>query len=91
MNERIKTTFWLIAYTFTAGLLITLFTVIEDFYRYLFSLLALYIGIRFFRRFETLGFRITFFVLSVVFFLIFSVFYSMIIFIRDTPEALTGA
>lgn len=91
MNERVKTTFWLIAYTFAAGLLIALFTVIEDFYRYLFSLLALYIGIRFFRRFETLGYRITFFVLSIVFFLIFSVFYSMFIYIRDNPDALTGA
>ncbi|CAM4284835.1 hypothetical protein FHS16_002257 [Paenibacillus endophyticus] len=91
MNEKVKTTFWLIAYTFTAGLLITLFTVIEDFYRYLFSLLALYIGIRFFRRFETLGYRITFFVLSIVFFLIFAVFYSMFIYIKDNPDALTGA
>ncbi|MEV5024873.1 hypothetical protein [Paenibacillus sp. LPE1-1-1.1] len=91
MNERLKTTFWLLAYTFSAGLMLTIFSLIEDFYRYLFSLLALYIGIRFFRRFETLGFRITFFVLSIVFYLLIAVIVSAFIFLRDHPDTIMGA
>lgn len=91
MNERLKTTFWLLGYTFLAGLMLTVFSLIEDFYRYLFSLLALYIGIRFFRRFETLGLRITFFVLSIIFYLLLAIVVSAFIFLRDHTDTITGA
>lgn len=85
MNEKLKTTFWVVGYTFLAGLMLALFTQIEEMYRYLFSLLALYLGIRFFRRYETLGLRITFFVLGVVFFLLITVIIAAIIYIKDHP------
>ncbi|MGO4183392.1 hypothetical protein AB4Z45_24835 [Paenibacillus sp. MCAF9] len=91
MNERLKTTLWLLMYTFLAGLLLALFSMISDFYRYLFSLLALYVGIRFFRRFEKLGIRIAFFALSIVFYLLIAVVGAAIIYIRDNPMPITGA
>ncbi|WP_175598140.1 hypothetical protein [Paenibacillus luteus] len=85
-----KTTLWLLGYSFVTGGLLTAFSLIEGFYRYLFSLLALYIGIRFFRRFETLGLRITFFVVSIVFYLLIAVIVSAVIYIRDNPDAISG-
>lgn len=90
MNDRLKTTFWLLLYSFGAGLMLACFSMISDFYRYLFSLLALYIGIRFFRRFETLGMRITFFVVSIVFYLFIAVVSAAVIYIRDNPMPITG-
>jgi hypothetical protein len=83
MNEKLKTTFWLIGYTFLAGLMLALFSMLTEVYRYLFSLLALYIGIRFFRRFETIGLRITFFVLAIVFYLLIAVVAAAFIFLKD--------
>ncbi|KRE39779.1 hypothetical protein [Paenibacillus sp. Soil522] len=90
MNERLKTTFWLLGYTVLAGLMLAIFSMITEFYRYLFSLLALYIGIRFFRRFETLGLRITFFVLSIVFYLLITVIVAAVIYIRGNLDTITG-
>ncbi|OBZ16801.1 MULTISPECIES: hypothetical protein [Bacillales] len=83
MNEKLKTTFWLIGYTFLAGLMLALFSMLTEVYRYLFSLLALYIGIRFFRRFETVGLRIAFFVLAIVFYLLIAVVAAAFVFLRD--------
>lgn len=91
MNERLKTTFWLLCYTVLAGLMLAAFSMITEFYRYLFSLLALYIGIRFFRRFETLGLRITFFVLSIVFYLLITVIVAAVIYFRDNLDTIMGA
>lgn len=91
MNERLKTAFWLIGYSFVAGLLLAIFAQIEDFIRYLFSLLALYIGIRFFRRFETAGLRIAFFVLAIIVYLLASVIIEAVAYLRDNPQTLTGA
>ncbi|WP_169083144.1 hypothetical protein [Paenibacillus sp. PL91] len=83
MNEKLKTTFWLLGYTFLAGLMLAIFSMLTEIYRYLFSLLALYIGIRFFRRFETVGLRITFFVLAIIFYLLIAVVVAAFIFLRD--------
>ncbi|OMF37513.1 hypothetical protein BK133_05515 [Paenibacillus sp. FSL H8-0548] len=90
MNERLKTTFWLLGYAFLTGLMLTVFSLIEEFYRYLFSLLALYLGIRFFRRFETLGLRIGYFVLSVIFYLLIAVIVSMFIYVKQYSDTLPG-
>jgi hypothetical protein len=85
MNEKLKTTFWLLGYTFLAGLMLALFSMLTEIYRYLFSLLALYIGIRFFRRYETIGLRITFFVLAIIFYLLIAVVVAAFVFLRDNP------
>ncbi|WP_138751673.1 hypothetical protein [Paenibacillus sinopodophylli] len=91
MNERLKTAFWLLFYSSAAGLMLTVFSLIEDLFRYLFALLALYIGILFFRKFEKLSLRITFFVLAIIIYLLFAVIASAFIFLRDNPDVLTGA
>jgi hypothetical protein len=85
MNEKLKTTFWLLGYTFLAGLMLALFSMLTEIYRYLFSLLALYIGIRFYRRYETIGLRITFFVLAIIFYLLIAVVVAAFVFLRDNP------
>ncbi|MFD0697158.1 hypothetical protein ACFQZT_24090 [Paenibacillus sp. GCM10027628] len=63
---------WLLIYSLICGVLLTLYTNIHDMSKFLFSLGALYAGIRFFRRFEQIGLRIWFIVLSVVLYFIFS-------------------
>ncbi|MOA36823.1 hypothetical protein D3C78_1583690 [compost metagenome] len=90
MNERLKTTLWVIGYTFLAGLLLAVFSVLGGVIKYVFSLLALYIGIRYFRRFETLGLRITFFVLAIFFFLLIAVIIAAINFVRENPLPIAG-
>ncbi|WP_424765851.1 hypothetical protein [Paenibacillus sp. sgz302251] len=85
MNERLKTTLWLLGYTFLAGAMLAMFSLIEGMIKYLFSLLALYIGIRFFRRFDTLGIRISFFVLGIVFYLLIALTIAAVLYIRDNP------
>lgn len=90
MSERLKTTFWLLGYTFLAGLFLTLFAQISEIYRYLFSLSTLYLGIRFFRKYDTLSLRILFFVLTILFYLFTTVITAIVIFIREHPEAISG-
>ncbi|NIK75712.1 putative membrane protein [Paenibacillus castaneae] len=90
MNDRLKTALWVVAYAFVVGLLLTIFAQMTEFYRYLFSLLALYIGIRYFRRFETLGLRITFFALAIVFYLLTTVVMAIFIYVRENPATITG-
>lgn len=85
MNERVKTTLWLIGYTFLAGLLLAIFSMLTEIYKYVFSLLALYIGIRFFRRFESLGLRIAFFALAIFFYLVIAVLVQAVIYLGDNP------
>ncbi|WNR46582.1 hypothetical protein [Paenibacillus roseipurpureus] len=64
---------WLMMYSLLCAVLLTCFSTIHDFIKYVFSLGALYVGMRFFRRFEQIGFRIWFIVISVLFYFIFSV------------------
>ncbi|MDF2838022.1 MAG: hypothetical protein K0Q63_3662, partial [Paenibacillus sp.] len=49
MKDSVRTSFWVILYAFMAGVSLSLFAQIGDFIKYVFSLLAIYIGIRFFR------------------------------------------
>lgn len=65
--------------------MLAIFSMLTEIYKYLFSLLALYIGIRFFRRFESLGLRIAFFVLAVFFYLVITVVVQAVIYLRDNP------
>ena len=85
MNESIKTGFWVLLYSFMAGICLAIFMQLPGFEKYLFSLLTIYIGFRFFRRFETIGKRILFVVLSVVISLITVVSITAYLFIQN-PE-----
>lgn len=90
MNESVKTTFWVLLYAVAAAISLFLFTQIESMVKYLFSLLAIYMGIRFFRKFDTLGLRITFIVLAIVFYFLAAIIYAMYVFVKENPEALTS-
>ncbi len=77
-------------YATAAGLCLAFFTNITDFFRYAFSLLALFIGIRFFKNYDRLAYRIIFIVFAIIFFLLFTVVYAMFIFYKENPELFTN-
>lgn len=85
MKDSVRTSFWVILYAFMAGVSLSLFAQIGDFIKYVFSLLAIYIGIRFFRRFETIGLRVTFIVLSIVFYFLAAICFAMYTYIKENP------
>jgi hypothetical protein len=89
MGEKIKTTLWLLGYALAAGLLLALFSMLASIVKYVFSLLALYVGIRFFRRFDSIGFRIGFFALAIVFYFLIVIITQAVIFLQsNSPAAL---
>jgi hypothetical protein len=63
---------WLLVYCILCGILLTLYSNIHDMSKFIFSLGAIYAGIRFFRRYESKGMRIWFIVLSVILYLVFN-------------------
>ncbi|URN93284.1 MAG: hypothetical protein NAG76_15790 [Candidatus Pristimantibacillus lignocellulolyticus] len=89
MKFNIKTFFWVILYAMMAGGTLVVFTSLNSFVKYLFSLLTVYIGIRFFRRFETIGLRITFVLLSIFMYFLGVIIYTMIL-VYNNPELLSG-
>lgn len=101
MNETMKTAFWVMLYSFLAGIclaifmqfteIMSMFTVAEtgDFAKYIFSLLAIYIGMRYFRRFETISKRVLFVVLA-LFFSFFTIFFITAYRFAKNPELYTG-
>jgi hypothetical protein len=90
MKFNFATAMWVLWYAVLAGASLALFSLIPSLIKYIFSLLTIYIGIRFFRRFETLGLRITFIVLSIVLYFVFVVITTLIQYIIDNPELMTG-
>jgi hypothetical protein len=89
MNEKLANALWVMFYSFLAGISLSLFTQIAGFTKYIFSLLAIYIAIRFFRRFETAGKRVLFVVLSVFFCFIAILSITAYLFARN-PELYSG-
>jgi len=77
-------------YSLLAGISLSLFSSITQIHKYIFSLLALYIGIRFFKNFERLGLRITFFVLAIFFCLIGIFINAIIVAIKENPDLFTN-
>lgn len=63
-------------YALLCGLLLAAFSFIQDFSKYIFSLVALFTGIKFFRTYESVKVRVAFVILSVVLF-----FLTVIIFV----------
>lgn len=89
MSQSFKTTFWVLLFSLLAGLSLALFGHLESFIKYLFSLVALYIGIVFFRRYETTGLRILFVALSLIFYFLTAIVVAMMQYLRDNPDLLT--
>ncbi|MFC6331252.1 hypothetical protein ACFP56_01340 [Paenibacillus septentrionalis] len=91
MKVNASTVFWVLLYAVMAGGSLALFSLITAFVKYLFSLLAIYIGIRFFRRYETIGLRITFIALAIVMYFLIVVIIASIQFIVDNPDLFQAA
>ncbi|MDF2668142.1 MAG: hypothetical protein K0R67_448 [Paenibacillus sp.] len=69
----------LILWSFLAGHLLLIFSWSEfSIFRYIYSLGALFIGIYFFKKFESKWMRINFVLVSIVFYFILTVFYVIV-------------
>jgi len=86
MQESFKKTFWIMLFGLLAGLSLFIFSQIDSLFKYAFSLLALYLGYLFFKKYEQLGLRITFIVVAIVFYLLSSISYAMLEFVKNNPE-----
>lgn len=90
MNERLKNTLWLLAYSLAAGVLLALFAVIGSVIKYLFSILALYLGFRFFRKYDSLAMRIMFILFAIILYFVSTLVFVTINFIMQNPDMMTG-
>jgi len=72
----VRKTFWLLLASFAAGHLLLIFSWHDySIFRYIYSLGALFIGIYYFRYFESKWLRIGFVLMSLVFWLVLTVVY----------------
>jgi len=85
MGERLKNTFIIFLFTFGCGLMLAIFPFIQSPFNLIFSLLAFVIGIFFFKRYSTISLRIMFFILSLVFFVLWTMI--IVIITHPLPEA----
>ncbi|MBH5316751.1 hypothetical protein I6N90_02865 [Paenibacillus sp. GSMTC-2017] len=90
MSDSVKTTLWILLYAMLAGISLALFAEIAQIHKYLFSLLAIYIGIRFFRRFETVGLRATFIVLAIVVYFLTAVCFAVFHYAQNNSDLVTS-
>jgi len=74
-----------IGYSLLCAALLSLFSQIEDLFRYFFSLGALYAGIHFFKRYEALGMRIAFISVTIVLYFIFAFIYAVYVAMQQMP------
>lgn len=74
-----------ILYSLGCGILLVLFTMVESLFRFTFSLLAFLAALRFFSTYETWGSRIAFIIVTIVFYLLFIIIYTMIAYVRGWP------
>ncbi|CAM4252345.1 hypothetical protein [Paenibacillus tarimensis] len=70
-DNKWKNLFWMLGYSTVIGLLLAVFSFIPGLIRFVFSLGALLLGIRFFGKYDSIGLRIGMIVLSVVFIVLF--------------------
>lgn len=80
-------TWTVIGYSVICAALLLLFSQIQDLLKYIFSLGALYLGIHFFKRYETRGMRIAFVVTTIVLYFVFTVCYAVYIFVKHQQGA----
>lgn len=91
MGERLKSGFLIFLYGMACGLLLAIFPLVESPIRFVFSLLALVLGVYSFRRFESVRSRIVFIVLAIFFFFLFSVVFTIISYMQSHPPNLSTA
>ncbi|MCU6708946.1 hypothetical protein M6D81_09460 [Paenibacillus sp. J5C_2022] len=90
MNSSLKTAFWVVLYAFLAGFALALFAQITPIIRYAFSLLALVIGIRFFRLYDTIGLRVAFIVTAIIFYFLVAIAFAIYQYMRENPDMMTS-
>ncbi|PZE22517.1 hypothetical protein CBW46_001660 [Paenibacillus xerothermodurans] len=71
-----------LGYSVMCAVLLVLFSQIQDLFKYVFSIGALYFGVHFFKRHETRGMRIAFVVTTMVLYFMFALIYAVIVAIR---------
>jgi uncharacterized membrane protein YozB (DUF420 family) len=75
----------ILGYSFACAVLLALFSQFTDIIKYVFSLLALFLGIRFFRNYEALKHRVAFIAIAIVLYFIVNVVYVVLAFENGWP------
>ena len=91
MGERFKNGLLILVYSIGAGLMLAIFSMVKGSFNLVFSLLALVIGILFFRKFPAISSRIVFILLAILFFFVTVVVVTTIQFARSNPGASQAA
>jgi len=86
MGERFRKGMLLTVYSMGCGLMLSLFPFIKSGVNLIFSLLALVIGFYFFKNFSSLRSRILFFVIALLFFVVFTIVITMIMYAISHPQ-----
>ncbi|WP_245946553.1 hypothetical protein [Paenibacillus cellulosilyticus] len=85
-----RTVLIVIVFSFVCGLCLSLFASIGGPIKYLFSLLALIVGIKMFGKLDRVGPRIWFVSLSIIWYLVLTVIIAFVMYIQDNPLPATG-
>ncbi|QYR23704.1 hypothetical protein KZ483_12875 [Paenibacillus sp. sptzw28] len=85
MGERLKNGLIILLYSMGAGLMLAIFSSLRGGINIVFSLLALIIGVLFFRKFPKISTRIIFILLAILFFLLIVIIITMIIYLKRHP------
>ncbi|GMK41764.1 hypothetical protein PCCS19_48220 [Paenibacillus sp. CCS19] len=80
-----RTVLIVIVFSFVCGLCLSMFATIPGPIKYLFSLLALLVGIKMFGKLDRVGPRIWFVSLSIVWYLLLTIIIAFVQFARDNP------
>ncbi|MCP3771765.1 hypothetical protein NLX71_00315 [Paenibacillus sp. MZ04-78.2] len=75
------------AFSLLCAALLFVFSIIDGVVKFAFSLGAIYVGIQFFKRYETRGPRIAFVLITILFYFIYSVFYAVYLAIQQQQAA----
>ncbi|WP_308634476.1 hypothetical protein [Paenibacillus silvisoli] len=91
MGETVKKVLWCTLYSLGCGLMLSIFPNVKTGVNFLFSILALVIGIFYFKRAASLRSRIAFVVMTLFFFLLFTVVIAIILYARAHPMTAAAA
>ncbi|MCE5167948.1 hypothetical protein LQV63_01275 [Paenibacillus profundus] len=80
-----RTRLMLVLYSFVCGSLVGMYAFLKLPLNLVCSLGALFLGIRFFKRYETKGMRIGFILLAILFYFVFVFVMSMAIYMQQMP------
>ncbi|WP_281887776.1 hypothetical protein [Paenibacillus sp. YYML68] len=75
----------MLGYALLCGGLLFLFSIITELYKFIFSLLALYLGIRFLKATDSRGMKIAFFASAIGFYFVYTFFYAVYLYLQEHP------